>query len=222
MALYRSAFRLVEGCSKTFQACPSDFQFFRTNFASSKVLSVVIVMCLLVTSAPKSNLAMPALDVLNRAVALFETGIESGSIHLSENMEAVRNLHREAREAVEKVGSSDDELQMQLGADQLERLSGTTRRVRASPPTPVVAEHLATDYRAVSGIEAPTASHHVSVCSYASPDPQLVQDVEMVRSGASMPYTEDFGMGQEKASAGKGSPYILDASWQDFVAQLGF
>jgi hypothetical protein len=42
MALYRSAFRLVEGCSKTFQACTPSFQFFRTNFASSKVLSVVV------------------------------------------------------------------------------------------------------------------------------------------------------------------------------------
>ena len=104
MALYRSSFRLVEGCTKTCQACPPNFQFFRTNFASSKVLSVVvrvspsndslracnnasqIVMCLLVSSAPKSNLAMPALDVLNKAVMLFETGIESGSIHMSENM----------------------------------------------------------------------------------------------------------------------------------------
>lgn len=45
-----------------------------------------IVMCLLVSSAPRSNLAMPALDVLNKAVALFETGVESGSIHMSENM----------------------------------------------------------------------------------------------------------------------------------------
>ena len=43
-------------------------------------------MCLLACSAPKSNLAEPALDVLNKAVALFDTGIESGSVHLSENM----------------------------------------------------------------------------------------------------------------------------------------
>jgi hypothetical protein len=43
-------------------------------------------MCLLVCSAPKSNLAAPALEVLGKAAALFETGIESGSIHLSENM----------------------------------------------------------------------------------------------------------------------------------------
>lgn len=43
-------------------------------------------MCLLACSAPKSNLARPALDVLNKAVVLFDTGIESGSVHLSENM----------------------------------------------------------------------------------------------------------------------------------------
>ncbi|KAI9455936.1 hypothetical protein BJY52DRAFT_1121559, partial [Lactarius psammicola] len=137
MALYRSAFRLVEGCSKTRQACPPNFQFFRTNFASSKVLSVVIVMCLLVCSAPKSNLAAPALEVLGKAVALFETGIESGSIHLSENMEAVRNLHREAREAVEK-GRGSDEPYAPLRAEELDRLCGMTRLVQAAPPTPVV------------------------------------------------------------------------------------
>jgi hypothetical protein len=43
-------------------------------------------MRLLACSAPKSNLAKPALDVLKKAVALFEVGIESGSVHLSENM----------------------------------------------------------------------------------------------------------------------------------------
>lgn len=53
-----------------------------------------IVMCLLVCSAPKSNLAMPALDVLNKAVALFETGNENGSIHLSENMVGLALLWR--------------------------------------------------------------------------------------------------------------------------------
>ncbi|KAH9952962.1 hypothetical protein BGW80DRAFT_1469031 [Lactifluus volemus] len=136
MALYRSGFRLVEGCSKTFQACPPNFPFFRTNFASSKMLSVVIVMHLLVTLAPKSNLAMPALDVLNNAVALLEAGTESGS---TKNMETVRNLHHEAREAVGKVGGSEDDLPTQLEADQLDRLSGRTRvghlRVPSCPST---------------------------------------------------------------------------------------
>ena len=55
-------------------------------------------MCLLACSAPKSNLAAPALEVLGKAVALFETGIESGSIHLSENMVArvffIPSLHQ--------------------------------------------------------------------------------------------------------------------------------
>ncbi|KAI0003869.1 fungal-specific transcription factor domain-containing protein [Russula compacta] len=231
MALYRSAFRLVEGCRKTCQACPPNFQFFRTNFASSKVLSVVIVMYLLVCSAPKSNLAMPALDVLNKAVALFETGNESGSIHLSENMEAVRNLHREA---VEKVRSSGEQSYPPLRADELDRLSGMTRSRQASEaPTPVALEHLTTDYRAISGLDAPSASRHSSAESYAPPDPRLVEQVEMVSSGASAPNRafpgeEDFGAGpagQGLDAAGSASPqqpYILDASWQDFVAQLGF
>ncbi|KAH9170530.1 fungal-specific transcription factor domain-containing protein [Lactarius sanguifluus] len=231
MALYRSAFRLVEGCSKTHQACPPNFQFFRTNFASSKVLSVVIVMCLLACSAPKSNLAAPALEVLGKAVALFESGTESGSIHLSENMEAVRNLHREACEAVDK-GRSSDEPYAPLGAEELDRLCGMTRLVQA----PVVPEQLASDYRAISGLDAPTASSSTygSADSYAPPDPQLVRQVAMVCSGASTPNTafageEDFGVGQqweeEALAAGTTAahqPYILDASWQDFVAQLGF
>ncbi|KAI0308382.1 hypothetical protein B0F90DRAFT_166430 [Multifurca ochricompacta] len=232
MALYRSAFRLVEGCSKTCQACPPNFQFFRTNFASSKVLSVVIVMCLLVCSAPKSNLAAPALDVLSKAVALFETGIESGSIHLSENMEAVRNLQREAREAVAvgKVRNSD-ESHTPLRVEELDRLSGMTWHVQAAPTTLAMSEHLATDYRVISGLDAPTASQYRPVDSYTPPDPQLVQQVEMVCSGASTPNTafpgeEDFGVGQQQqvpvATVTSQQPYILDASWHDFVAQLGF
>jgi len=234
MALYRSAFRLVEGCSKTRQACPPNFQFFRTNFASSKVLSVVIVMCLLVCSAPKSNLAAPALEVLGKAVALFETGTESGSIHLSENMEAVRNLHREAREAVEKARSSDEPY-TPLRAEELDRLCGMTRLVQAAPPTPVVPDHLSSDYRAISGLDAPTASSaYASVDSYAPPDPQLVRQVAMVCSGVSTPNTafageEDFGVGPQweeethvASTTAVHQPYILDASWQDFVTQLGF
>jgi hypothetical protein len=139
----------------------------------------------------------------------------------------VRNLHREAREAVEKVGSPDDRLCVPLEADHLDRLSGMTRHMRASPPTSAMSEHLAADYRAVSGLDAPTSSHQVSVCSYAPPDPQLVQQVEMARSGGSIPQVtfageeEDFGVGQQGKATG--SRYIvLDASWHYFVAQLGF
>lgn len=66
MALYRSAFRLVEGCSKTCQACPPNFQFFRTNFASSKVLSVVV--CLSCTGCPLRDFTVTPPDILDRDV----------------------------------------------------------------------------------------------------------------------------------------------------------
>ena len=98
-----------------------------------------------------------------------------------------------------------------------------TRLVQAAPAVPEH-EHLASDYRAISGLDAPPASSaYGSVDSYAPPDPQLVRQVAMVCSGASTPNTpfageEDFGVGQW----GDATPYILDASWQDFVTQLGF
>ncbi len=147
----------------------------------------------------------------------------------------MRNLHREACEAVEK-GRSSDEPYAPLRAEELDRLCGMTRLVQAAPPAPVVPEpeHLASDYRAISGLDAPTASSaYASADSYAPPDPQLVRQVAMVCSGASTPNTafageEDFGVGQWDQEAlaagttGAHQPYILDASWQDFVAQLGF
>ncbi|KAI0299804.1 hypothetical protein BC826DRAFT_993430, partial [Russula brevipes] len=213
------------GCTKTCRACPPNFQFFRTNFASSKVLSVVIVMCLLVSSAPKSNLAMPALDVLNKAVALFETGIESGSIHLSENISAVRNLHREACETVEKSESLATSTHT-VRADELDRLSGMTRRddKAASDLTPDMPERLATDYRAISGLDVPMSSRRSSAASYSPPDPRLVEQMEMVSSGASASNRAFLGH-HIMMPVGEESPqpsYILDASWHDFVGHLGF
>src|ERR1700741_4919997 len=90
---------------------------------------------------------MPALDVLNEAVMLFETGIESGSTHMSKNMvgrslrcvtgshadscvppqEAVRNMHRETHEAVGNAQRSSNHLHTPLHSDELDRLTGMAR-----------------------------------------------------------------------------------------------
>ena len=106
-----------------------------------------------------------------------------------------------------------------------------TRLVQAAPPVvpELEHEHLARDYRVISGLDAPSASSaYGSVDSYAPPDPQLVRQVAMVCSGASTPNTafageEDFAVGQwgDLTDVAQ-QPYILDASWQDFVTQLGF
>ncbi|KAI0275236.1 fungal-specific transcription factor domain-containing protein [Gloeopeniophorella convolvens] len=228
MALYRSAYRLVEGCTQTYQAKPPGFLFFRTNFASSKVLSAAIVMCLLVCSAPKSNLAAPALDVLNKAVAILESGVESGSAHLSENMTAVRSLHREAHEAVEKVQSAGDAQPLNtLRADELDRLCGMTRRVQAAPPVLVVPEQLAGDYSALSGLVAPAPLASTTSEGYAPPDPRLVQHTEAFGAGAWEPGAAAAFAGEEAFAVGPlhqapRMEYILDASWNDFATQLGF
>jgi hypothetical protein len=154
--------------------------------------------------------------------------------------EAVRNMHREAQEAVEKARSSGKKLHIPLRADELDRLSGMTRRERAAAPALDMPEHLANDYRAISGLDAPMASPHSSAGSYTPPDPRLVEQVEMVSSGASTPNRafpgeEDFSsvvsveqelLLRQPYAAWMApplqQPYILDASWQDFVAQLGF
>jgi hypothetical protein len=143
-------------------------------------------------------------------------------------------MHREAHEAVEKARSSGKQFHIPLHADELDRLSGMTRRERAAAAALDIPEHLANDYRVISGLDAPMASPHSSACSYTPPDPRLVEQVEMVSSGASTPNRafpgeEDFSVvsaEQEPCAAWMApplqQPYILDASWQDFVAQLGF
>jgi hypothetical protein len=145
-------------------------------------------------------------------------------------------MHREAHEAVEKARSSGKQLHIPLRADELDRLSGMTRRERAALDMP---EHLANDYRAISGLEAPKASPHSLAGSYTPPDPRLVEQVEMVSSGASTPNRafpgeEDFSVVSVEQelllrqpyaawmASPRQQPYILDASWHDFVAQLGF
>jgi len=147
--------------------------------------------------------------------------------------EAVRNLHLEAREAVEKARSSGEAHQTPLRAEELDRLSGMSRRETAASSTSMTPERIAIDYRAISGLDAPTTSRfrRSSDDSYAPPDPRLVEQMELVRSGTSTPNRafpgeeEEFGVGSVARAAGGASqrqPYILDASWQDFVAQLGF
>jgi hypothetical protein len=149
-------------------------------------------------------------------------------------------MHREAHEAVEKARSSGKQFHTPLRADELDRLSGMTRRDRAAAGALDMTEHLTKDYRAISGLDAPVASPHSSEGSYTPPDPRLVEQVEMVNSGASTPNRafpgeEDFSVVSVEQELLLRQPYtawmpsrqqqpyyILDASWQDFVAQLGF
>ena len=148
-------------------------------------------------------------------------------------------MHREAHEAVEKARRSGKQLHIPLREDELDRLSGMTLRERAATAALDTPEHLANDYRAISGLDAPMASPHSSAGSYTPPDPRLVEQVEMVNSGASTPNRafpgeEDFNvvsleqelLVRQPYAEWMASPpqqsYILDASWQDFVAQLGF
>lgn len=68
--------------------------------------------------------------------------------------EAVRNMHREAHEAVGKARSPGKQLHVPLRADEVDRFSGMTRREWAAAAAAALdmPEHLANDYRAISGL----------------------------------------------------------------------
>jgi len=141
-------------------------------------------------------------------------------------------MHHEAREAVEKVRRPGEHPHAPLRGDELDRLTGmgmTRYGKGAVARTIITPEQLAIDYRAISGLDAPTASRPSSADSYTSPDPRpgLVEP-----TNRAFPGEEDFGVvppaehGLPQHSIYRAplppQPYILDASWQDFVAQLGF
>ncbi|KAI0053463.1 hypothetical protein FA95DRAFT_1481722 [Auriscalpium vulgare] len=249
MALYRSAYRLVEGCRTAVSNAPPIF--FRSNIACSKVLSAAIVMCLVVCTAPTSNLANPALDVLDKAHAIFQRGMEGGNLLASENADAVKNLHKQAHDVMNR---DHDARASPLSADELDRLCGMTRVVTSDPSVPSVApparsdllpaeDQIMSDYTALSGVSlpAPVAPFAFSDVSASPPQhaqllsslptsfvrqdtapqpsaapPSLMQDIASSGAGyARSPMA--FGIGQQMQT-----PYILDASWQDFVRQLGF
>ncbi|KAI0066532.1 hypothetical protein BV25DRAFT_1988290 [Artomyces pyxidatus] len=244
MALYRSAYRLVECCRSTMMTAPTIF--FRSNLACSKVLSAAIVLCLLVCSAPASNLAAPALEVLDRACEIFQHDVELGSLLASENADAVRNLHRQAHEAMDK---NEVPGRSPLSSDELDRLCGKTRVVTCAP-SPAVDDQILSDYRALCGVSVSLSVSpsipsfafadvpSTSTSQYASsagpayppqprvqPQSQPMQEVSLTGVGSSMRSGSQTFQGAppgfEFGQNGQG-PYILDASWQDFAQQLGF
>ncbi|KZV74090.1 hypothetical protein PENSPDRAFT_749588, partial [Peniophora sp. CONT] len=138
MALYRSAYRIVEASRLAMELEP--YIFCSSNMAPSKIFSAAIVMCLLVCSAPCSNLANPSLEVLEKALHVVERGAKHGNRSSEENIDAIRSLYQQAKQALEKHSTSTHEPAM--SAEELDRLCGQTtvitpcgRKFSFSPPS---------------------------------------------------------------------------------------
>ncbi|KAI0789552.1 fungal-specific transcription factor domain-containing protein [Abortiporus biennis] len=125
MAIYRSAWRLIEGLNETYKNVEVIMN--RLSLPWSQALSAAIVMCLLVTRAPKSSLAQSALHELDTALQLFDEASER--CHSAANHKGV--IERLRRQAHDAADQSDTPA---TPSDELERIRGKTQLINANAP----------------------------------------------------------------------------------------
>jgi len=97
VAVYRSAWRIIEGLRITWSRVSQILV--RFNPAWSQALSAAIVLCLLVTRAPTSNMTSSALKEIDTVLELFRDAAPlstAADIFLG----AVQKLHDNAHQAV--------------------------------------------------------------------------------------------------------------------------
>ncbi|KAJ3547759.1 hypothetical protein NM688_g5369 [Phlebia brevispora] len=127
MAIYRSAWRLIEGLRETHKRVPAVME--RLGLPWSQSLSAAIVMCLLVTRAPTSSLAPASLHELDRLCELFEQ-LESKSQTAANNLEVVQKLRKQAHDASSATESVD---RTNPASTELDRIGGKTHLISPGP-----------------------------------------------------------------------------------------
>jgi len=123
VATYRSAWRVIEGTRDTYKRCPTVAG--RLGLIWSHCLAGGIVMCLLVTRAPSSNLASSSLQELDRLCELFEQAADHSQV-AANNLEVVRKLRRQGHEAMNKTHTESGST---LTLSELDRLGGKTHLI---------------------------------------------------------------------------------------------
>jgi len=120
MAIYRSAWRLIEGLRLTWRNCPNPIS--RISLPWSQALSAAVVMCLLATRAPTSNMSPCAVAELDHLLELLREA--SPSSHAAANLLGpVSSLNRKAHEAMDRPHSGSTSC---ITNTELDRLGGKT------------------------------------------------------------------------------------------------
>ncbi|KAF9461945.1 fungal-specific transcription factor domain-containing protein [Collybia nuda] len=120
IAIYRSAWRLIEGLRWTWQNVPRPFS--RLNLAWSQALSAAVVMCLLVTRAPTSNMTPSALAELGVLLQLFQDA-SPNSRSAANLLDSIRTLHQKAHQMMDRTCSQGTST---ITPVELDRLGGKT------------------------------------------------------------------------------------------------
>ncbi|KAI0828999.1 fungal-specific transcription factor domain-containing protein [Trametes gibbosa] len=132
MAIYRSAWRIFASSRCAYRAIPGIAS--RMNTIWSHALSGSIVMCLMVTRAPSSNLAKASLAELDKQCELFEEAMSQCQI-ASNNIEVMRKLRKQAHDAMNKAHATEEE--SARIHSELDRLGGKTHLIRPTDDRPV-------------------------------------------------------------------------------------
>lgn len=131
MAIYRSAWRIIEGAKDCLKrAAPVASRF---GYIWSGCLAGGIVMCLLVTRAPTSPLAVSSLQELDVLCELFEQAAGSSQI-ASGNLDVVRKLRRQGHEVMSKPRIAGGEIVVD---QELDRLGGKTHLIASIEDPPI-------------------------------------------------------------------------------------
>ncbi|KAI0778882.1 fungal-specific transcription factor domain-containing protein [Trametes elegans] len=126
MAVYRSTWRILNAVHPTYLVAPVIVA--RCGFIWSHCLACAILLCLLITRAPKSSPAGPCLAELQKLCALFEEAATQSQV-ASNNLEVVRKLLKQAQAAMTSAHADGDAAAV---ATELDRLGGKTQLIHTA------------------------------------------------------------------------------------------
>ncbi|TFK66191.1 hypothetical protein BDN72DRAFT_961949 [Pluteus cervinus] len=239
ITIYRSAWRIIRALRKTWKVVSGIVS--RTSLPWSQAFSAAIVMCLLVTHAPTSNMSGEAVKELNLLVTLFKNAAPNcRSAH--NFLEYIVKLQEKARLA---LNQSFDQREASLTGAELDRLGGKTRLVSRPSPSPPLAneeDQSMSDTQTYSYITSISRTHtlyqHSTSLDHRSnnvvydsqaPNHQLfTQDPypDVLPEQLSfhpvghfqIPYVPPV----PPLTQDNSNPLSLDSSWAGFMEQLGF
>ncbi|KAG1831964.1 hypothetical protein DFJ58DRAFT_719530 [Suillus subalutaceus] len=137
MAMYRSAWRVIEGHSHAVRRIPQAIE--RLGLFWSHALSAAIVMCMIVNRAPQSNIASSSLRELDVVYDVFQKSAPT-SKPAAVLLDSITKIWKKGHDAVDRPLYDD---QSSLSRAELDRLGGgkthliskTSPRSSASPPS---------------------------------------------------------------------------------------
>ncbi|KAF5384815.1 hypothetical protein D9615_000960 [Tricholomella constricta] len=180
IAIYRSAWRLIEGLRLVWRTASHPIS--RTSLPWSHALSAAIVMCLLITRAPTSNMASSALTELDHLLELFQNAAPNARA-AANVLDSIVNLHRKAHDVMDN-GATHGTVSCPPSDAELDRLGGKTHLLAevgapdsgaGGPSASVALTNVAT---------GPGSGYYFSDAQVDNMHPTLAQDMRSFDGGA--------------------------------------